>query len=138
MLNRITLIGRLTRDPELHYTPGAESKARASFSLAVDRDFKNKDGNKITDFFDIVAWRKKAEFVSKYFKKGRMVYIEGRLQRDVWDDKDGKKRVTYKIIVENCYFADSRKPQENEQDIKQDDEVKASASLGDYTDDLPF
>jgi len=134
VLNRITLMGRLTRDPELRHTSGAEPKAVANFGLAVDRDYKGKDGNKITDFLDIVAWRKKAEFVSKYFKKGQMVYIEGRLQRDVWHDKENIKRVSYKIMVENCYFADSKKTQNNAQGSSQNNESNDILQ----SDDLPF
>ena len=115
MLNRITLMGRLTHDPQLRRTQGSDPAAVASFGLAVDRDYKNKDGNKITDFFDIVAWRKKAEFVSKYFRKGQLVYVDGRLQLDKWEDKDGNKRKTYRIVAENIYFADSKKSQTDEQ-----------------------
>ena len=91
MLNRIILMGRLTRDPELRHTQSGT--AVASFSLAVDRDFKSRDsGEKATDFIDIVAWRNTAEFVSKYFTKGRMAVVEGRLQIRDWTDRDGGKR----------------------------------------------
>lgn len=88
MLNRIILMGRLTRDPELRHTQ--TGTAVASFTLAVDRDFKNRDtGEKSTDFIDIVAWRSTAEFVSKYFTKGRLAVVEGRLQLRDWTDRDG-------------------------------------------------
>ena len=90
MLNRIILMGRLTRDPELRRT--GSGTAVTSFSLAVDRDFKSQSGEKETDFIDIVAWRSTAEFVSKYFTKGRMAVVEGRLQLRDWTDKDGGKR----------------------------------------------
>ena len=91
MLNRIILMGRLTRDPELRHTQSGT--AVASFSLAVDRDFKSRDsGEKTTDFIDVVAWRNTAEFVSKYFAKGRMAVVEGRLQIRDWTDRDGGKR----------------------------------------------
>ena len=90
MLNRIILMGRLTRDPELRRT--GSGTAVTSFSLAVDRDFKSQSGEKETDFIDIVAWRSTAEFVSKYFTKGRMAVVEGRLQIRDWTDKDGGKR----------------------------------------------
>ena len=90
MLNRIILMGRLTRDPELRRT--GSGTAVTSFSLAVDRDFKSQSGEKETDFIDIVAWRSTAEFVSKYFTKGRMAVVEGRLQIRDWTDRDGGKR----------------------------------------------
>jgi single-strand DNA-binding protein len=109
MLNRVLLIGRLTRDPEIRYIQGEHPQAGAHFSLAVDRNYKKKDGKRDTDFFELVAWRQKAEFVSKYFKKGQQVCVEGRLQRENWTDKDDIKRTTYRIVVENCYFCDSKK-----------------------------
>ena len=96
MLNRIILMGRLTRDPELRRT--SSGTAVTSFSLAVDRDFKSQSGEKETDFIDIVAWRNTAEFVSKYFTKGRMAVVEGRLQIRDWTDNDGgKRRLAYPI-----------------------------------------
>lgn len=108
MLNRIILMGRLTRDPELRHTQSGTPVA--SFSLAVDRDFKDKQtGEKETDFIDIVAWRNTAEFVSKYFSKGRMAVVEGRLQIRPWTDKDGNKRRSAEVIADNTYFADSKK-----------------------------
>lgn len=112
MLNRIILMGRLTRDPELRHTP--QGAAVASFSLAVERDFKDKGtGEKTTDFIDVVAWRQTAEFVSRYFTKGRMAVAEGRLQIRDWTDKDGGKRRTAEVIADNVYFADSRKDGES-------------------------
>ena len=108
MLNRIILMGRLTRDPELRYTQSGT--AVASFTLAVDRDFKNRDtGEKSTDFIDIVAWRSTAEFVSKYFTKGRQAVVEGRLQIRDWTDRDGGKRRSAEVVADNVYFADSRR-----------------------------
>lgn len=107
MLNKIILMGRLTRDPELRRTQSGT--AVASFSLAVDRDFKNGDGDKETDFIDIVAWRNTAEFVSKYFTKGRMAVVEGRLQIRDWTDKDGHKRRSAEVVAENVYFGDSKR-----------------------------
>jgi single-strand DNA-binding protein len=108
MLNRIIIMGRLTRDPELRHTPN--STAVASFTLAVDRDFKSKEsGEKSTDFIDVVAWRQTAEFVSRYFAKGRMAVVEGRLQLRDWTDKDGGKRRSAEVVADNVYFADSRK-----------------------------
>ena len=108
MLNRIILMGRLTRDPELRHTQ--TGTAVASFTLAVDRDFKSRDtGEKSTDFIDIVAWRSTAEFVSKYFTKGRMAVVEGRLQLRDWTDRDGGKRRSAEVVADNVYFADSRR-----------------------------
>ena len=106
MLNHIVIMGRLTRDPELRKTPNGTSVA--SFTLAVDRDFKNADGTKETDFVDCVVWRQTAEFVSKYFAKGRMAVVEGRLQMREWQDKDGHKRRNAEVIADNVYFGDSR------------------------------
>lgn len=108
MLNKIFLMGRLTRDPELRHTQ--TGTAVASFSLAVDRDFKGKETNeKATDFIDIVAWRQTGEFVSRYFTKGRMIVVEGRLQIRDWSDKEGGKRRSAEVIAENVYFGDSKK-----------------------------
>ena len=107
MLNKIFLMGRLTRDPELRRT--ASGTAVTSFSLAVDRDFKSQNGEKETDFIDIVAWRSTAEFVSKYFSKGRMAVVEGRLQIRDWTDRDGGKRRSAEVIADNVYFGDSRR-----------------------------
>ena len=108
MLNRIILMGRLTRDPELRHTQTGTPVA--SFSLAVDRDFKDKTtGEKSTDFIDIVAWRAAAEFVAKYFTKGRMAVVEGRLQIHDWKDKDGNNRHSAEVVADNIYFGDSRK-----------------------------
>lgn len=106
MLNKIILAGRLTRDPELRRT--GSGTAVTSFNLAVDREFKDQNGDKETDFIDVVAWRNTAEFVSKYFAKGRMAIVEGRLQIRDWTDKDGGKRRSAEIIAENVYFGDSK------------------------------
>ena len=103
MLNRIILMGRLTRDPELRHTQTGTPVA--SFSLAVDRDFKDKTtGEKSTDFIDIVAWRQTAEFVSRFFTKGRMAVVEGRLQLRDWTDRDGNKRRTAEVIAPSGGF----------------------------------
>ena len=111
MLNRITLMGRLTRDPELRHTQSGV--AVASFSLACDRDFKDKaTGEKATDFIDVVAWRQTGEFVSKYFTKGRMAVVEGRLQLRDWTDKEGNKRRSAEIVADNVYFGDSKRDAE--------------------------
>ena len=108
MLNHIVIMGRLTRDPELRRT--GSGVAVTSFSLAVDRDFgKTESGEKETDFIDCVAWRQTGEFVSKYFAKGRMAVVSGRLQIRNWTDKEGNKRRTAEIVADNVYFGDSKR-----------------------------
>ena len=108
MLNKIFIMGRLTRDPELRHTQSGT--AVASFTLAVDRDFKDKQtGEKATDFIDVVAWRQTGEFVSRYFTKGRMAVVEGRLQMRNWTDKNGNKRVSAEVLADSVYFGDSKK-----------------------------
>ena len=108
MLNHITIMGRLTRDPELRRT--GSGVAVASFTVAVDRDFgKNEAGEKETDFIDCVAWRQTGEFVSKYFTKGRMAVVSGRLQIRNWTDKEGNKRRSAEVVADNVYFGDSRR-----------------------------
>lgn len=107
MLNRIIVMGRMTRDPELRRTNSGT--AVASFTVAVDRDFKSQSGEKETDFIDVVAWRNTAEFVSKYFSKGRMAVVEGRLQLRDWTDKDGNKRRSAEIVADSVYFGDSKR-----------------------------
>lgn len=113
MLNYITVMGRLTHDPELRRTPAGVPVA--SFSIACDRDFKDKaTGERTTDFIDIVAWRSTGEFVSKYFTKGRMAVVSGRLQMRDWTDKEGHKRRSAEIVAENVYFGDSKSKEEQE------------------------
>lgn len=133
MLNKIFIMGRLTRDPELRRTQNGT--AVTSFTLAVDRDFKNADGTKDTDFIGVVAWRTTAEFVHKYFSKGRMAVVEGRLQMRDWTDKDGNKRRNAEVLADNVYFADSKrdsKPQESRAvDEQEFDEIEDDG-------DLPF
>ena len=108
MLNHITIMGRLTRDPELRRTGSAV--AVTSFTVAVDRDFGGKDGGeRETDFIDCVAWRQTGEFVDKYFNKGSMIVVSGRLQIRGWTDKDGNKRRTAEVVAENVYFGESRR-----------------------------
>lgn len=107
MLNKVMLMGRLTHDPELKRTPGGTPVT--TFSLAVDRDFRNQKGDKETDFIDIVAWRNTAEFVSRFLTKGRMAVVEGRLQLREYTDRDGSKRRVAEVIAEQVYFADSRR-----------------------------
>ena len=118
MLNKIAVMGRLTRDPELRHTESGV--AVCSFSVACDRDYKAENAEREADFIDVVAWRSTAEFVSKYFAKGRMAVVEGRLQSRKWTDKNGQNRVAWEIIADNVYFGDS-KPKD------------AGASEGDFT-----
>ena len=107
MLNKIIIMGRLVRDPELRRTQSGT--AVTSFRLAVDRDYKAEDGSKQADFFDVVAWRSTAEFVSKYFTKGRMAVVDGRLQSRPWTDKDGNKRIAIEVVADSVYFGDSKR-----------------------------
>ena len=126
MLNHITIMGRLVRDPELRRT--GSGVAVASFSLAVDRDFSPRDGGeRETDFIDCVAWRQTGEFVSKYFTKGRMAVVSGRLQIRSWTDKDGNKRRTAEIVADNVYFGDSKR------DGDSGSAYSAPASFGGYS-----
>jgi single-strand DNA-binding protein len=106
-LNNITIMGRMTKDPELRRTP--TGVAVASFTLAVDRDFKEKNGEKETDFIECVAWRNTAEFVEKYFGKGKVAVVSGRLQIRSWTDKEGNKRKAAEVVADNVYFGDSKK-----------------------------
>ena len=136
MLNHIVLMGRLPRDPELRHT--GNGTAVASFSLAVDRDYKGQSGEKETDFVDIVAWRSTADFVSKFFTKGRMTVVEGRLQLRDWTDKDGGKRRSAEVVAEHVYFGDSKQRFES-------DTASAPPASGDFREipedeegELPF
>ena len=111
MLNHITIMGRLTRDPELRRT--GSGIAVASFTVAVDRDFGGRDGGeKETDFIDCVAWRQTGEFVSKYFTKGSMIVVSGRLQIRNWNDKDGNKRRSAEVVADTVYFGESKRSNE--------------------------
>ena len=112
MLNKIVIMGRLTRDPELRRTQSGT--AVTSFSIACDRDYKSQDGEKETDFIDVVAWRSTAEFVSKYFTKGRMAVVSGRLQMRDWTDKEGGKRRSAEIVADSVYFGDSKSKEDQE------------------------
>lgn len=112
MLNHITIMGRLTRDPELRYTQSQTPVA--SFTLAVDRDFAGRDGGeRQTDFIDCVAWRQTGEFVSKYFSKGSMAVVSGRLQIRDWTDREGNKRRSAEVVAENVYFGESKRREES-------------------------
>lgn len=127
MLNRVTLMGRLVADPELRST--ASNLSVCSFRIAVDRDYKKGD-QKETDFIDIVAWRSTAEFVANYFKKGRVIAVDGRLQIRPWEDKDGNKRFATEVVADNVYFGD-RRPNQNSQN-GQNSQTGYPASGGDY------
>ena len=107
MLNRWVGCGRLTRDPELRHTQSGT--AVAAFTLAIDRDYAGQGNEKATDFIDVVAWRQKGDFVAKYFKKGQMAVVEGRLQVRDYTDNDGKKRRVWEVIAENVYFAGGKR-----------------------------
>ena len=141
MLNKIILMGRLAREPELKRT--TSGTAVTSFSLAVDRDFKSQSGEKETDWIDCVAWRGTAETVCKYFTKGRMMIVVGRLQIRDWTDKDGGKRRSAEVVADNVYFADSKRSESNDNQRENfnalsgrlsDDFVPMSEEYG----DLPF
>ena len=110
MLNKIFLMGRMTRDPELRHT--ASGAAVASFTLAVDRDFKNQDGEKEADFINCVAWKGTAEMLARYFTRGRMAVVVGSLQLRDWTDRDGGKRRAAEVVADTVYFGDSRRDAE--------------------------
>ena len=108
MLNHIVLMGRLVKDPDLRYTQSQVPVA--SFTVAVDRDFGGRDGGeRQTDFIDCVAWRQTGEFVSKYFQKGRMIVVSGRLQSRKWQDREGNNRTSWEVSADNVYFGDSKR-----------------------------
>lgn len=142
MLNRIIIMGRLTRDPELRHTQ--TGTAVASFTLAVDRDVKSSDGSRATDFIDVVAWRGTAEHVSRYFTKGRMAVVEGRLQIRDYTDRDGNKRKVAEIVTDNVYFGDSKKddasprPAPTPANMQQAEQTDQFTDLEDDDGDLPF
>lgn len=143
MLNRIIIMGRLGNDPEIRRTQTGTPVV--SFRLAVDRDFKDKStGKRTTDWIEVVAWRSTAEFVSRYFTKGRIAVVEGRLQIRDWTDKAGNKRTTAEVVADNVYFADSKRSESNDNQEENfnalswrlsDDFVPA---LNDDTSVLPF
>ena len=112
-MNKVTLMGRLTRDPELRST--ASGTSVASFTLAVDRRFASRDGERQADFINCVAWRQTAEFIAKYFPKGRMIAVCGSIQTRTWDDQEGKKHYVTEVVVDEAYFAGSAQGQANTQ-----------------------
>jgi len=133
MLNHIVIMGRLTRDPELRRT--GSGVAVTSFTVAVDRDFGNREsGERETDFIDCVAWRQTGEFVSKYFAKGRMAVVSGRLQIRNWTDKEGNKRRTAEVIADNVYFGDSKRDGDSANTFAA---APAAPAFGGYTAPAP-
>lgn len=140
MLNKIFLQGRLVADPELRHTQ--QGTAVASFRMAVDRDFKSKDpGASNTDFINIVAWRNTAEFVSRYFTKGRMAVVEGRLQMREYTDKGGNKRTVAEVVSNNVYFGDSKRNSESGANASYDGAPDGPPDFDELEDDdeeLPF
>ena len=139
MLNEIILMGRLTRDPELRYT--ASNTPVASFSLAVDRDFAPKGEEKQTDFIDCVAWRQTGEFASKYFQKGSMAAVKGRLQIRDWQDKEGNKRRSAEVVVDNIYFCGKKESSSGGEQVKSESEIRSALAIpGEPINDgeLPF
>lgn len=135
MLNVITVMGRITKDIELRRT-GA-GIAVASFTIACDRDF-NPNGQKETDFIDIVAWRGTAEFIEQKFSKGKMIVVSGRLQNRKWEDKNGNKRTSAEIVAQDVYFADSKKDAGEKYEAAMSDKTQDFAVLDGDCDDLPF
>ena len=107
MLNNITIMGRMVREPELRYT--RSEVPVTGFTVAVDRDYQSENGQKQTDFIDCAAWRGLAEFVSRYFHKGSMVAVSGRLQAHRWEDKDGNKRTSYEVLCDSVYFGEAKR-----------------------------
>ncbi len=135
MLNHIVLMGRLTRDPELRYT--SANVPVASFRLAVDRDFQPKDGGeRQTDFIDVVAWRQTGEFVSKYFAKGSMAVVSGRLQMRDWTDRDGNKRTSAEVVADNVYFGEGKRRDGGDDGSRQEYAPRA-ASRGNFDSARP-
>ena len=135
MLNHITIMGRLTKNPELRRT--GSGIACTSFTLAVDRDYKN-NGETETDFIDCVAWRSTAEFVNTYFAKGRMAVVSGSLQIRSWTDKDGNKRRNAEVKADNVYFGDSKKESDNGDLGGYNQPAQDFAPLDDEDSSLPF
>lgn len=139
MLNRVIVMGRLVRDPELRRT--RSGTAVTSVRIAVDRDFKDQNGEKQADFFDVVAWKSTAEFVAKHFTKGRMAVVEGRLQTREWTDRNGNKRVTTEIVADTAYFADSKQISREQQEANFDrlaESMDQFAEIGQEDVELPF
>lgn len=142
MLNKVILMGRFTRDPELRSTP--QGISTCSFSIAVDRNFVRPGEERKADFINCVAWRQTAEFISKYFKKGSMVALEGSIQTRSWDDQDGKKRYATDVVVSQVYFAESKRDSQSSMSDDSFSQINDFGSLPEpispmgTDDDLPF
>lgn len=147
MLNKAILMGRLTRDPELRRT--ANNISVISFTIAVERDYAPQGEQRVTDFIDIVAWRKTAEFISRYFTKGMLVAVSGSLQSRKWEDKEGNKRVSYEVVADDVYFAESKRSSNSsdsrsepalpfDSDMGGMDGAGAFSELSDLDGELPF
>ena len=139
MLNKIVLQGRLCKNPELRYTQSGT--AVTSFTLAVERDFKSQNGDKETDFINVIAWKGTAEIVSKYFTKGRMAVISGRLQIRDWMDEGGSNRRTAEVVADSVYFTDSKRGEGNDTTPARNAAESASGGFAEVDEDdgeLPF
>ena len=140
-MNKFQFMGRLTRDPETRVIPNSNTQV-TTFSIAVNRRFADQNGERKTDFFNLTAFGKLAEFCSKYYRKGQQVLVEGRIQNRTWDDQNGQKRYATDFIIENAYFADSRR--DNDSSMNMDNNASLSSTIDgefiiiDDTDDLPF
>ena len=140
-MNKFQFMGRLTRDPETRVIPNSNTQV-TTFSIAVNRRFADQNGERKTDFFNLTAFGKLAEFCSKYYRKGQQVLVEGRIQNRTWDDQNGQKRYATDFIIENAYFADSRR--DNDSSVNMDNNASLSSTIDgefitiDDTDDLPF
>lgn len=141
MLNHITIMGRLTANPELRRTNSGV--AVTSFTLAVDRDFKNNNGEKETDFIECVSWKNTAEFVNTYFAKGSMAVVSGRLQIRSWTDKDGNKRKTAEVVADSVYFGEGKNDKGNQNNaytgfVKAENVPNNFTTIDEPDSDLPF
>ncbi|MDD3303460.1 MAG: single-stranded DNA-binding protein [Clostridia bacterium] len=140
-MNKFQFMGRLTKDPETRVIPNSNTQV-TTFSVAVNRRFADQNGERKTDFFNLTAFGKLAEFCSKYYRKGQQVLVEGRIQNRSWDDQNGQKRYATDFIIENAYFADSRR--DSDSSMSMDTGAVPSSSIDgefitiDDTDDLPF
>ena len=140
-MNKFQFMGRLTRDPETRVIPNSNTQV-TTFSIAVNRRFADQNGERKTDFFNLTAFGKLAEFCSKYYRKGQQVLVEGRIQNRTWDDQNGQKRYATDYIIENAYFADSRR--DSDSSMNMDNNASLSSTIDgefitiDDTDDLPF
>ena len=142
-MNKFQFMGRLTKDPETRVIPNSNTQV-TTFSLAVNRRFADQNGERKTDFFNLTAFGKLAEFCSKYYRKGQQVLVEGRIQNRSWDDQNGQKRYATDFIIENAYFADSRREDNGSSFSSSNSEPTPSSSIdGEFitiedTEDLPF